>query len=262
MNKLNQPSTNFNRVRDGRNAPDAYIEIDLSVISDQFFNIAGNSFYADANPADGSCIVYFQETDNLRGPTPFTVSPGFIANIPFTQIRVVNSVVQAGKKIRLIYGIDTDFQPGSVSQVVTTTNATIQTFGANVFSVGYVPGAFLTQSAFLTNMTGVNAVQQFITPGQNANGLILHNAALFCSPVVGATVNAGMCFKATPPTSPFDGLCPILGSMVGAAGTQSYRDQTAKAWRIPPGLGGWISGNAVNAAGANNAMLTMVIEIL
>lgn len=117
MNKIFSPSTDFNSVRDGRNAPDFFFDLDLSAPFDQFINVAGNSFYCDANPNDGNFVVYFQETDSLRGPTPFYASPGFIARIPFTQIRVVNLTAQPGKKARVVYGTDTDFQPGSVAQI-------------------------------------------------------------------------------------------------------------------------------------------------
>lgn len=121
-NQLISPSTNFNAVRDGRNAPDFYFDLDLSSPFDSIINVAGNSFYADANPADGVCTVYFQDTDRVGGTTPFYVSPGFIARIPFTQIRVVNSFAQPGKKCRVVYGTDTDFQPGSVAQVSVSAN--------------------------------------------------------------------------------------------------------------------------------------------
>lgn len=117
MSILQSPTSNFNAVRDGRSAPDFYFDLDLSVLFDTVINVAGNSLYADANPSDGVCTIYFQDTASDRSPTPFYVSPGFIARIPFTQIRVQNTRVQPGKKLRIVYGTDTDFQPGSVSQL-------------------------------------------------------------------------------------------------------------------------------------------------
>lgn len=169
MNQLISPSSNFNRVRDGRNAPDAYIDVDLSVISDRIINIAGNSFYADATPSDGNCTVYFQETDNQRGPTPFYVSPGFIARIPFTQIRVVNSSVQAGKKIRLVYGVDIDFQPGSVAQVSINQIASYPIYQP-VGALGFGGGTVLLSAA--------GGAVDLVAAAANTKGFILYMAEL------------------------------------------------------------------------------------
>jgi hypothetical protein len=115
-NPLQSPTSNFNAVRDGRNAPDFYFDIPLNAAGEVTYPIAGNSFYVDANPSDGNAIAYFQDTNLDRTPTPFYISPGFIAQIPFTQCRFVWAA-QPGKKIRIVYGTDTLFQPGSVSQV-------------------------------------------------------------------------------------------------------------------------------------------------
>jgi len=141
MNQLQKPSSDFSSVRDGRNAPDFYFDLDLSTTFDQIINIAGNSFYCDANPVDGNFVVYFQETDSLRGPTPFYASPGFIARIPFTQIRVTNTTAQPGKKARIVYGTDTDFQPGSVSQITLSGNV-----GINYPIAGFVANSNACQS--------------------------------------------------------------------------------------------------------------------
>lgn len=163
MNHILPGTTNFNRVRDGRNSPDAYFDFDLTTARDEFINVAGNSFYIDANPADGNAVVYFQETDNLRGPTPFYVSPGFIARIPFTQIRIRNTS-QPGKKIRIVYGVDTDFQPGSVSQV---------SFAGRVD----INGATYTNTIGVSGFTA-GAATQLIAPGTNLNGIVLSNLGI------------------------------------------------------------------------------------
>lgn len=183
------PSTDFNRVRDGRNAPDAYFDIDLSIAGDQFFNIAGNSFYVDSNTFDGTATVYFQETDNLRGPTPFTVTPGFIARIPFTQIRVVWAS-QPGKKIRLIYGVDTDFQPGSVSQVSFAGNVTIQDvigntnqhyFRGAIAALGFAAVPIVTAAA---NTNGIMITGMFCNVQAVASGVLRHG--FVCAPTAPA----------------------------------------------------------------------------
>lgn len=125
MNQLIQSSTDFRSVRDGRNSPDFYFDVDLSTARSiaagtaLIVNVAGNSFYCDANPGDGNAVVKFQDTNLDRVSTPFYVSPGFIAKIPFTQMLIEN-VAQPGKKIRIAYGVDVEFFPGSVSQIALT----------------------------------------------------------------------------------------------------------------------------------------------
>lgn len=116
-NRLIPPTSDFNSVRDGRASPDFYFDLDLTAVFDTVVQMAGNSFYIDANPSDGVCTAFFQDTASDSTPTPFYISPGFIARIPFTQIRFWNPVAQPGKKIRVIYGTDTEFQPGSVTQL-------------------------------------------------------------------------------------------------------------------------------------------------
>lgn len=222
MNHLQKSSVDFNAVRDGRTSPDFYIDVDLSNIGDQIFNIAGNSFYVDANPSDGNAIVYFQDTDKLSGPTPFYVSPGFIARIPFTQIRVRNSS-QPGKKIRIVYGTDTDFQPGSVSQV---------TFAGNVTLNGFV---YNNSFALTALAVGANAL---IAPASNPNGMILSNldATYLCS----ANGQANILAKSSPPASfvDGDGIGTVKFSGQSSGGAASfYNYQLINPMYIAPGKG-------------------------
>jgi len=221
MSNILRASTDFGRVRDGRESPDAYFDVDLSTAQDQTFNIAGNSFYIDANPEDGNATVYFQETDKLRGPTPFYVSPGFIARIPFTQIRVVNSA-QIGKKIRVVYGVDTDFQPGSVSQV---------SFAGNVD----VNGAIYNASIAL-NSLAAGAANQIIAPAANINGIILSN---LCVSYVTSSANgfSTLLAKTSPPAAFNDGdaLGNTLLTSSGANNCQNF--QLINPQFIPPGKG-------------------------
>lgn len=118
---LTSPSTDFRRVRDGREAIPLYIDVDLSSARTTdaqalVLNIAGNSFYIDANPSDGVCTVQFQNTNFDRSTAPIYCGPGAIFNVPFTQILIRNTA-QAGKKIRIVYGVDIDFIAGSIASV-------------------------------------------------------------------------------------------------------------------------------------------------
>lgn len=188
MNILQRSATNFAAVRDGRTSPDFFFDVPLDVAGEQFVSIAGNSFYIDANPMDGNAVVYFQDTNLDNTPTPFYVSPGFIARIPFTQVRIKWSS-QPGKKIRIVYGTDTDFQPGSVSQV---------SFAGNV----NVNGAVYNASVVLNALT-VGAATQVIAPAANTSGIILSNLCL--SYLANTNGQATILAKASAPATMLDG---------------------------------------------------------
>lgn len=118
---LTSPSTDFRRVRDGREAIPLYIDVDLATARTTdaqalVLPIAGNSFYIDANPSDGVCTVQFQNTNFDRATAPIYCGPGAIFNVPFTQVLIRNAA-QAGKKIRIVYGVDIDFIAGSIASV-------------------------------------------------------------------------------------------------------------------------------------------------
>lgn len=230
MNKILQSSTDFNRVRDGRNSPDAYFDFDLTNARDEFINIAGNSFYVDANPMDGNAVVYFQETDNLRGPTPFYVSPGFIARIPFTQVRIRNTA-QPGKKIRVVYGVDTDFQPGSVSQV---------SFAGAVDVQPTLPTNGWNDASVLVANTPVTV----FTPAANVNGAIVYS--LQSNESYATAQNAAFVAKSSPPVSVVDGIivCQALVFAVTAGQENQSVDMTVSR-RIPAGLGLYYISSAV-----------------
>lgn len=123
-----KPSIDFGPVRDLRRATLFYYDIDLSAAHSMGDNtalvlpLAGNSFYVDQSPTTGAATVHFQDTNLNSSAAPVYVLPGFIAKVPFTQIMVENAA-QAGKRLRIFYGVDVDFVGGmnatiSVSSVV------------------------------------------------------------------------------------------------------------------------------------------------
>lgn len=116
---MQNSKTDFNRVRDGRNSMPLYYDVDLSAARSitagtaLVINIAGNSFFCDQDVSVGGvATVHFQDTSYGRASAPFTVTAGFIAQVPFTQLLVENSA-QSGKRMRIFYGVDLDFIPGS-----------------------------------------------------------------------------------------------------------------------------------------------------
>ena len=171
QNRLIAPSTNFAAVRDGRNSQVFYVDIALDTARSAaagtglVLPISGNAFYCDANPSDGNAYVHFQDTNFDRGPVPLYVSPGVIFNIPFTQVLIENTA-QPGKKIRIAYGIDVDFQPGSVAQIAVT----------NAGGYTAVRPEQSTNFWVDTSIVVANTALTVFTPAQNPNGVILLSA--------------------------------------------------------------------------------------
>lgn len=103
---------NFQPVHDGLESQVFYVDVDLSTARTSAnplsLNFSGNSFYVDANPSDGVATAQFQHRDAGNAGSPFYVFPGFACSLTFTRVLFTNAA-QAGKKIRVIYGVDIDF---------------------------------------------------------------------------------------------------------------------------------------------------------
>lgn len=166
MRGLTVPSTDFGRVRDGREAIPLYIDVDLATARTTdaqalVLPIAGNSFYIDANPSDGVCTVQFQNTNFDRSSAPIYCGPGAIFNVPFTQVLIRNAA-QAGKKIRIVYGVDIDFIAGSIASVQaqvaptqitpTQTQATVGVASANLVAASGTRKYLLVQNNGATDI--------------------------------------------------------------------------------------------------------------
>ncbi len=249
MNRLIAPSTDFGSVRDGRNSQVFYVDVALDTARTAggsganaalVLPISGNAFYCDANPGDGNAYVHFQDTNFDRGPTPLYVSPGVIFNIPFTRVLIENTA-QPGKKIRIVYGIDVDFQPGSVAQIAVTNSG------------GYTAMRPESSTGFFSSVSAIAALtaETFFTPAQNPNGAIIL-AAGFNSTEAAANGSAFICHTAAPANFTTGEI--ILGSnrvLSGAAqgdiGTLSIPQY------VPAGKGLYYLTGA--AGGASNANL-------
>lgn len=246
MDKLLKSDVNFQRVRDGRNALPFYFDLDLStarsVAAGTHFiaNVAGDSFYADANPIDGNCVVHFQDTNLDRAAVPFYVSPGFIANVPFTQLLIENAA-QPGKKIRISYGVDIDFQPGSVAQIAVSNSG------------GYTAVRPEAPTGSYGSLAGIaaNTADVVFLPAANTAGAILLSADLS---IWDNTTNATAAFvaKNAAPITIVDGSVIIASKATGGAGaTIASNAQLNYPQYIPAGLGLYFISNValIPAAG-------------
>ncbi len=242
FDKIISPTTNFSAVRDGRNSPDFYFDVDLTNARSinagtaLILNVAGNSFYCDANPTDGNAVVKFQDTNLDRVSTPFYASPGFIANIPFTQILIEN-VAQPGKKLRIVYGVDVDFQPGSIAQIAVTNAG-----GFTSVRPEAATGNFVDAST-----TVANTPITVFTPASNVNGAIVLSAGFT---EYGALVGSPVFIrKASAPTTPIDGVIVLAITTRSAnASTEFVAASTPQSIFIPAGQGLYFITNTAIAA--------------
>jgi len=238
---LIKPSTDFRAVRDGRNSQVFYVDVALdtsrsaSAGTALVLPISGNSFYIDANPSDGNALVHFQDTNFDRGPAPLYVSPGAIFNIPFTQVLIENTA-QAGKKIRIAYGIDVDFQPGSVSQIAVTNNGGFTAVRPETNTNFYNVSAALA----------INTAEQVIAPVANVNGAIILTAT-HVGMETGVNVITHLLAKSSPPISMADGQVIAASTFVNSGPHCLFLPEAQK---IAPGQGLYfmVSQNPVTTA--------------
>lgn len=181
-NFLETPSTDFQRVRDNRTSLPLYIDIDLSASRSLALgtalnvNISGNSFFVDADTTNGGVgTVHFQDTNFGIASAPFFVAPGFIASVGFTQIAIENTA-QAGKRLRIFYGVDIDFQAGVNATVALTGRVDVNDIigagcqilaGNGVGSVGTVVTALVAPA---TNINGILLRNVYVSNGSSGAG--------------------------------------------------------------------------------------------
>lgn len=206
--RLRSPSTDFRAVRDGLNSGPFYFDIQLSTARNDFvLPVSGNSFYIDANPNDGNAFCAFRNYDTKNADTEFYVSPGFIYRGGFTELRL-SWAAQSGKKIRIVYGTDIDFQPGSVAQLALAgqvdlsaqskvplqnngqfnSAGNVSLFGPQILSANT---PLLVYTGSLTNTTLLQGVtfEAFTGPDGGIPGIV----SLLMAPSRPANVGAGVC---------------------------------------------------------------------
>lgn len=235
---LNKPSSDFNAVRDGRTSLPLYIDVDLSSArsiganSALVLSIAGNSFFSDADTTSGgNATVHFQDTSLGISSAPFFVSPGFIANVGFTQLLIENTV-QAGKRLRIFYGVDIDFQAGVTASTQTTIGNTLASKIPVAESGMEYGGAFKSIATLAANTPEV-----VFTPAANANGAIIH-ALQFTSVSGGGFPDVVFIAKNAAPANVTDGDVIVSMDNIFNVGANNYCGGSLKnPIRIPAGKG-------------------------
>lgn len=140
---LKAPSDDFAAVRDGRKSMPLWLDVDLSLARSiaagnaMVINIAGNSFYIDADTETvGDARVHFQDATLNNASAPIYVSAGSIMTVPFTQILIENDA-QPGKRLRILYGVDIDFRAGVNASINAINQSQVRkTFASTNLSIG------------------------------------------------------------------------------------------------------------------------------
>lgn len=258
---LTQPSSDFNQSRSGLRSLAFYLDIDLATLrtktgtganSPLIFPLAGNSFYVDANPDSGNFRVTFQDTNSDQAATALYASPGTIFNLPFTQLLITNPA-QAGKTARIVYGVDIDFQPGSIAQIALAGSVTLSD-----------PSKYplISTGSFASIATLVaNTPETVFSPASNVNGAIILSAD--SSEFDASFNNGGLIAKSSAPVSAVDGEMIMQTRSIGAyATTNLFGGNTLnQPHQIAAGLGLYFIRTATLAA-ANGNMRSVRYKLL
>lgn len=172
---ISAPTSDFGALLDGRRAPIQMYELDLSVARSFTagtavqIKISGNAFFVDQAPDVGTAYVVFEGVPDNTGPKirpAVYVQPGFPLKIPFANLWIANTA-QAGKVLRIFYGVDIDFQAA--------TSATVGINGTITANISPVPYSFAYKST--TPMAALTADTIFAA-GTNTVGAILWRASI------------------------------------------------------------------------------------
>ena len=249
------PATDFEALIDGRRSPLRVYELDLASARSFTGNtaaqikITGNSFFIDQAADVGNASVIFEGVQDDSNPNivvPVYVQPGFVSRVPFASIRVANTA-QAGKKLRIIYGVDVDFVP--------SVNASVAVSGSvNAINYGQPYGASYKSVTALA----ANTPEIVFTPAANANGAILWSAQFVNNNAAG-NPQAGYVAKNAAPATIIDGDI-ILGAhltvSIGAGGGTAGTLQNAVL--IPAGKGLYFIATAAESTAMRAALYTLL----
>jgi hypothetical protein len=250
------PDTDFGAVVDGRRAPVLVYEIDLStartytgtgVNAALQIKITGNSMFIDQASDVGNATMIFEGVQDNTAPlvrAAVFVQPGFVASVPFVNLWIANTA-QAGKKLRIFYGVDIDFVP--------SVNASVAVSGSvNAVNYGQAYGASYKSITTLA----ANTPDTIFLPAANVNGAILWSAASYSRAAV--AIQTAFLAKTSAPASVIDG--DSLAQMtLGENGTDVWTNLALpNPIVVPAGKGLYFISAAAEAVAHRMALYTLL----
>lgn len=271
---LRPPAVPFSEVRDRRRAIPLYVDVDLTAArsiaggTPAVLPIAGSFLFIDQDPVNvGTATIRFVDNNSVLD-TPITVGPGSNWKVPFTGL-VIENAAQAGKRLRIIYGVDVDMVPGVNAQVLIT--GAVSVIGPHALNVG----PLLTDSPILARVVGFTygatftsaaalasgASEQVFAAAANPNGAIVWEREADSVPTAAGVVRISLHAHTVAPVALGDGdrLLAILINMATAVGNTSYGRLNNQPVFVPAGKGLWFlnSGGTAEGQSARRVVYTL-----
>lgn len=258
MNRLSfpgvrKPLSNFDAVKTDLQTQLLVYELDLSTARSLAANtaeelrFAGNALYVDKASDVGNGTIIFQDDSRLK-PARVYVQPGFIARVPWTRLLIENTA-QAGKVLRIFYGVDIDFVPGTSSDVNIAGTVT-----SNISPADYgLPTAYGSISALASN-----SPETVFSAAANVNGAIVWDAQFETGDTV-TLPRASFIYRTSAPVNVVDGRILVQGN-AGAvvSGFYSIFGRLRTPTRIPAGYGLYFISETAETRPHRSALYTLL----
>jgi len=160
-------------------------------------NLAGNAWFIDQKSDVGNADIIFNDKATSANPIGIFAQPGAIYRVTANQLTIANTA-QAGKFLRIWYGVDVDFTPGL--SLTGTSNTNVTNTSINIVDLGF------SYAASYANTTAAGAAvtpQNIIAAASNTNGMRIFEAQNISQNP--SHPFGGFICKATAPTTMIDG---------------------------------------------------------
>lgn len=244
------PVQDMAAVRDRRRTGVLYYDVDLSVARSlaagtaQVLPFAGTIIYIDQRPNTGVAQLHLVDETFTAANTPITVFSGYILKAPFTQL-VVENAAQPGMTLRILYGVDIDFIPGSGAGV--TVNNPINVMDA-------IDPTCRTDVIAPSTAIGLT-VTTVVLPASNPRGIRLRR--LYQSATAGAGGNITqwvVAASAAPAGIASLAACCMLGVLANNTTNNVQLDAGPQSRDIPAGWGIYILSSIGTAIATGNGV--------
>lgn len=228
------PMQDMAAVRDRRRTGVLYVDIPLDTARSLaagtalVLPIIGTVIYVDQKEASGFAVVHVQDETFSIANTPITVYPGFILQAPFTQL-IVENEAQPGQTLRILYGVDIAFVPGSGAGVTVVNPVNV---------LDRIDPVCRSDRDDLATAVAVNVVTTLVAPATNVRGMRIRAMVQALQAGAGGAITQWVVASASAPVSIGDKANTIqLGLAVNSSGVLTPTGGEAINREIPPGWG-------------------------